>query len=313
MTTDLPTFDELPVLERIGLRHAWGVFGADDELGTINLLTPERVKAASRLVETGRVVNLSLPLTEPAPPLFGRKPLRHEIHALDRNTLDDSVDSLFTQASSQWDGLRHVRAREFGFYGGIDEDLAPGGGRLGIEQWAAHGMVGRGVLLDVAAFLAEEGEPYDAFKPRAVSAQDLKATAAHQGVEIEPGDILCLHFGWVERYRALGRPERERYAGSPVFAGLEGSEDMARLLWNWHVAALACDNPAVEVTPGDPKVGSLHRRLLPLLGFALGEMLDFSGLATALREAGRSTFMFAAVPLNLPGGVGSPANAIAIL
>ena len=88
---------------------------------------------------------------------------------------------------------------------------------------------------------------------------------------------------------------------------------MARLLWNWHVAALACDNPAVEVAPGDPAVGSLHNRLLPLLGFAFGEMLDFSRLAEALKAQGRWTFMFTAVPLNLPGGVGSPANAVAIL
>ena len=84
-------------------------------------------------------------------------------------------------------------------------------------------------------------------------------------------------------------------------------------LWNWHVAVLACDNPAVEVMPGDPAVGSLHRRLLPLLGFAFGEMLDYTVLAEELKRRGRWSFMFTAVPLNLPGGVGSPANAIAIL
>jgi len=313
MTNDLPAFDDLPVIDGLGLRHAWGVFGDADDLGTINLLTPDCVVKASRLVETGEVVNLSLPLTEPEPPLFGREPLRHEIHNIDRNTLDDSVSSLFTQASSQWDGLRHIRAREFGYYGGVTDDFEPGAGRLGIEHWAAHGMVGRGLLLDVAAYFEAQGEPFDPHAARAVSADDLRAVADHQGVAIETGDVLCLRFGWVERYQALNRPAREKYAANVTAAGLAGSEDMARLLWDWHVAAVACDNPAVEVAPGDSAVGSLHRRLLPLLGFAFGEMLDFSVLADRLRERARWTFMFTAVPLNLPGGVGSPANAVAIL
>lgn len=313
MSQDLPSFDELPILEGLGLPHAWDVFGRDDNLGTINLLTPDRVLQATQTVTKGQVVNLSLPLTEPDPPLFGRQPLRHEIYELDRNTLDDRVDSLFPQVSSQWDSLRHIRAREFGFYGGVQDPSRTGPGRLGIEHWVKHGMVGRGVLLDVAAFLAAQGRPIDPFQPRAISAQDLTDTAASQGVEVGIGDILCIRFGWVDGYRALDIAGRERIAQVLTFAGLEGSEEMARLLWDWHVAALACDNPAVEVLPGDPKVGSLHRRLLPLLGFALGEMLDFSRLAMDLRAMGRWHFMFTAVPLHLPGAIGSPANAIAIL
>ena len=70
------------------------------------------------------------------------------------------------------------------------------------------------------------------------------------------------------------------YSTEPHFAGLRADEAMARLIWNAHPAALCCDNPAVEVVPGDPKVGSLHRRLLPTLGTALGEMF-------ALDELGR--------------------------
>ena len=97
------------------------------------------------------------------------------------------------------------------------------------------------------------------------------------------------------------RPARS-YAEAPHFAGLHADEAMARTIWNAHPAALCCDNPAVEVVPGDPAVGSLHRRLLPTLGTALGEMFDLDELAAACRADGRCTFFFVAAPLNLPGG-----------
>ena len=87
---------------------------------------------------------------------------------------------------------------------------------------------------------------------------------------------------------------------------------MARFLWNAHPAALLCDNPAVEVVPGDPAIGSLHRRLIPALGLALGEMFDFETLADRCKADGRYTFFFVAAPLNLPNGLGSPGNAVAI-
>jgi len=313
MRMELPDYDDLPVLERLGLRHAWDVWGRDDDLGTINLLTPEGVLAAKDTVATGEIVNLSLPMTEPEPPLFGRRPLQHSIFHLDRNTLDDRVDQLYPQASSQWDSLRHVRAREHGYYTGITEDFTPGAGRLGIEHWVKHGLVGCGVLLDVAGFMAARDGGWDALRPVGIDADLLQNIAAHQGVTIRSGDMLCLHFGWVEAYRALSTNQRGAYADEIAHAGLAGSEDMARLLWNWHVSALIADNPAVEVVPGDPQVGSLHRRILPLMGFALAEMLDFSDLAPKLRQAGRWRFMFTAVPLHLPGAISSPANAIAIL
>jgi hypothetical protein len=68
----------------------------------------------------------------------------------------------------------------------------------------------------------------------------------------------------------------------------------------------------VEVAPGDPAIGSLHRRLIPCLGFALGELFDFTALGSGCQQAGRYEFLFASVPLNITGGVGSPASAVAI-
>lgn len=313
MQDGIPSFDELPRLSGLDLAHAWGVFGADDDLGTVNLLTPARVRRAVQEVRTGEVINLDLPITEPSPPLYGRAPVEHRITALDRNARDDRVDALHPQGSTQWDGLRHLRCREYGFYGGITAEFEPGAGRLGMEHWARHGIAGRGVLLDVARYLAEvHGEDLRPGTARAVTAEEVVATASHQQVEVLPGDVLCVRVGWLAGYRVLDAAARERVAAGEAIAGLEGSEAMARLLWDWHVAALACDNPSVEVFPGDPAVGSLHRRTIPLLGLALGELFDFEELAHRCAAEPRWTFFFVSSPLHLPGGVGSPANALAL-
>jgi kynurenine formamidase len=306
----LPSYDELPLLDPPGLPHAWEVL--DHDLGTVGLLEPGLVADAAGLVRTGVVSSLNLPLTEPGPPLFGRAPLQHEIFATDRNTLDDVVDRFYPQGSSQWDGLRHVRAREHGFFGGRTEDFAPGDEALGIEHWARLGIVGRGVLLDLAGSLARAGRDYDALAGQAISAEDLRAAVAEQGVELRRGDILCVRTGWIEAYRALDRAGREAMAASPRASGLAGSEDVARFLWDAHLAAVGADNPTLEVAPGDPAVGSLHRRLIPTLGFAVAELLDLGPLAALCAADGRWEFLFVGVPLNLPGGIGSPANAVAI-
>ena len=102
-------------------------------------------------------------------------------------------------------------------------------------------------------------------------------------------------------------------ADAVAWRGLAGDEGMARYLWDGGFSAVAVDNPGVEVSPGDPWFGTLHRRLIPGLGFAIGELFTFEALAAACDAAGRHDFLFVSVPLNMPGGVGSPANAIGIL
>jgi kynurenine formamidase len=313
---NLPRFDELPVIEPLGMRHAWDVFGAGDNLGTLNLITPERVVCALAEVRHGRTVTLSRPLSWPSPPLYDRAELSHEIFRKDRNRWDDKVAGFYPQSSTQWDGFRHIRCREYGFYQGIVDDPPDMGSRLGIDHWARRGIVGRGVLLDVASYLAAREDRVDALAERAVTAEELTEVADAQGLTVQPGDILCLRFGWTQAYEGIPAPARASMAAMTsgmTFAGLRADEEMARLIWNWGVAAVAADNPAVEVSPGDPKVGSLHRRLLALLGVPLGELFDFDELASLAAAEGKWSFLFVSVPLHLVGGVGSPANAIAIL
>lgn len=302
-----PGYDELPRLEKIDMPHAWDVL--DRDLGTLDCSTAANVRAAATLVRDGEVVPLNLPLDEPGPPLFGRDPIEHEIFATDRNTLDDRLDRFYPQGSTQWDGLRHVRARELGFFGGVDSEFGPGDERLGIEHWARRGIAGRGVLIDVAA---RRGAGYDPLGGEAIEAEELRETLAEQGVQPRDGDVICLRTGWIEAYRELDAAGRKEIAREARVSGLAGSEDVARFLWDSGAIAVAADNPTLEVAPGDPAVGSLHRRLIPALGFVVGELLDLDRLAALCAADSRWDFMFVAMPFNLPGGVGSPANAMAI-
>lgn len=313
MPSDLPTYDELPEVPGLdGLRHAWDVWGRDDALGSINLLTPERVAHAATHVRTGELVPLDLPLNLPSPPLYGREAYVHHVKALSRNEMDDRLDNFHPQGSTQWDALNHVRCREHGYWGGRTQDPTEGPNGLGIHHVARHGLAGRGVLIDVGRYLAAQPGGFDPLAPRAVTVDEVRATLDHQGVTLQPGDIWCVRFGWVAAYATLTPEQRVAYATEPVFAGLRSDEPMARLVWDEGAAALVCDNPAVEPQPGDPAVGSLHRRLIPLLGTTLGEMFDFERLGAACAAEGRYTFLFVANPMHVPNALGSPGNAVAI-
>ncbi|TCK22033.1 cyclase family protein [Pseudonocardia endophytica] len=305
-----PRYDELPQLAELGVRHAWDVLPA--ELGTLSRLAPEHVIRAAGLVRTGQVFPLNLPLDTFDPPLFGRAATAHDVVAHDRNTFEDTLDAFNPQASSQWDGLGHVRAREHGWFSGVT-DQAAASERLGMHHWAARGIVGRGVLLDIPAHRERTGTPYDPFAGDPVTPDELGAAAREAGVEIRRGDILCLRFGWIAEYRRRAAAGDDMTAAVTSWTGLSGAESTARFLWDTGVAAVAADNPAVERGPGTREDGSLHRRLIPSLGFALAELLDLDALAAACRAQARAEFLFVASPLPIPGGVSSPANAIALL
>jgi kynurenine formamidase len=313
----IPAFDSLPRLPRSGLQHAWNVWGPGDNLGTINRLTGPVVASAASCVRTGERCGLSLPLGLPDPPYYPwRQGLRHTFLPIGPAAWDDYVDGFYLQFSSQWDGLRHIGSPD-GWFGGWrahpSDDLEP----LGIHHWAARGIVGRGVLVDLASY-ASSGGDYDPFTRVAFRPADLTAALAAQGTSLRGGDILCVRTGWTDKYLGLSSAERADLAKSrkmPGYtsAGLAGSEEMARFLWDSGIAAVPCDNPAVEVAQPDPADGFLHERLIPGLGMAIGELFSFGDLAAACAREKRYEFLFVSVPLNVTGAIGSPANAVAIL
>src|SRR5207302_3552205 len=101
-TNAIPRYSALPVFEKTGDAHAWDVWGRGDQLGTINLLTPERVLEATRLVKRGKVINLNLPLNLPGPAFGSRRVYEHHIDVR-RGGRDDYLDGFFLQCSTQLD------------------------------------------------------------------------------------------------------------------------------------------------------------------------------------------------------------------
>lgn len=307
--THPPRYDQLPMAEGTDMRHAWDVFGRDDQMGTLNHLTPaRRTAAAAQSIRSGATIGLTLPLNIPEAPPYGRAPLQHEIYAANEFSWGDMVTSLDTQSSSQWDGLLHVSHKKLGFYGGRTQQslqIAP----LGIDAWARTGIIGRGVLIDVAHHWGTE----DALAGHAVSAEELLELLRAQGTELRPGDILCLRFGWLGAYRELKESQRADYMLRPRCNGLSAGEKTAETLWDLQVAALVADNPTVEAQPGDKRAGFLHHRLLTMLGMPFGEMFDLDTLAAHCRAHNTWDFLFTSVPWHLTGGVASPANAVAVV
>jgi len=178
---------------------------------------------------------------------------------------------------------------------------------LGIDKWAKQGIVGRGVLVDVEAYLQRNGQQVPFDEEFAITPELIDEILTVQGVTKRRGDILLVRTAWSAKKVSQGNADIEKIPG--VHAG----EETARYLWNWGIAALATDTPAVEPVPGDPAVGSLHRRLLPLLGIPLGELFDLEELSVQCHKHNTFSFLFTSAPLNLEGGTGSPANAVAIL
>ncbi len=309
-----PRFRDLPVDPSAPPRSSWGLWGRDDEVGTINLLTPERVERAARLVHRGAVFPLCWKLELPAPALFGRTvSCRHVLDQAPVGT-DDRYEPFWPQGSTHWDALCHVEHLEHGFYNGRSRHEVLSQERNGVDHWARRGIAGRFVLVDVAASL-----DFDPGARIELTVGDLDATLQRQGVELAGGDVLLLRTGWVEWYER--QPEAVRQAlgadGGEAFesAGLEPSEAIAEWLWDHEVAAIAADNPSVEATPLDVSSEDtwLHYRLLPLLGLPLGEMFFLDALAADCARTGCYEGLFTSAPLNARGGSGSPANALAIL
>ena len=313
---NLPSHKDLPVKAGAPAGSSWGLFGDDDQLGTLNLLTPERVAAAAKLVRKGAVFPLNLRVDEPNPPLYGRGAVRQTMTA-GANGRDDYLDNFWPQASSQWDSLRHIRHPRDGFYNRTpDDEVVAGGGRLGIENMARRGIAGRGVLLDVARHVEAQGRPIDCTTSAVIEREYLAACAKAHDVEIRTGDILLVRTGWLTWYFNAATPaERERMADREQLRapGLAAGDDMAAYLWDLHIAAIAADNPALEAwPPREDSGGFLHFRLIPLLGMPIGELWWLDDLAADCADDGVYEFFFTSAPLNVPGGVGSPPNALAI-
>lgn len=328
----MTTLDEY---RRVGekLRN-WGRWGADDQLGTLNLITPEAVRAAAATVKRGAVfplgVDFSADLIWPADN-FRRNPIHvmtvdggdagilaeHlpgyggpteaqlvDIFSSPFRFADDMI-IMPLQCGTQWDALSHAWYDDL-MYNGVPGGAVTSRGatRNSIDQVAVRGIVARGVLLDVARYQGREHvAPNTAILP-----SELDAVADAQGVEIRSGDIVLVRTGWWPQYAAMGDGTRWR-AGCPGLSWTCG-----QWLHEHQVAAVASDNVALEAAEQavDGMFLPLHGLCLRDMGLMLGEIWNLEGLAADCAEDGVYEFQLTAPPLRIQGAVGSPLNPVAV-
>jgi kynurenine formamidase len=298
----------------------WGRWGDDDQIGTLNNISPEAIVDAARLVRKGKVFALGLSLKEPIQSgLFGGR--WNPIHTMLATGTDavlgnqdeptpylryaDDAINMPCQASTQWDALCHIFMGDK-MYNGFDASLVDvrGAKKNGIEH-VRDKMVGRGVLLDVARYKQVESLD-DGY---AISREDLDGCAASQGVEIRKGDFVIVRTGHQERCLAKG--DWTGYAGgsAPGF-GFE----TCYWLKEKDVAAICSDTWGCEVRPNETNEANQpwHWVVIPAIGISMGEIFYLKELAQDCAEDKVYEFFFSAPPLHLPGGAGSPINPQAI-
>jgi kynurenine formamidase len=320
-------YDSLPNPKRVWV----GTPGSREEgLGKLAFLTPDIIaKAAKREIRTGRRVSLNWELTKLETAGLGRQSCEHKIIPLGPFTgvAYDDVYTFNPQQSSQWDGLRHFSQPEGVngrvFYGGTTaaeiEDRTST--RIGLQHWAKEGIAGRGVLIDYAGWAEKKGIEYSTFEAHEAKLDDIYAIARECNIEFEKGDILFVRIGMSKEWdNKMTTAEKEAYAANPHFqhAGVEASQDVLKFLWDNKFAAVAGDAISWEVYPPnndkekeEDKV-FLHEYLLAGWGMPIGEMFNLESLAEICKEEGRWTFFVTSTPFNMPGGVSTPPNCMAL-
>lgn len=312
----------------------WGRWGAEDELGTLNHITPAAVARAATLVRKGQLFSLSVPFDAYGPQGahgFRRNPIHlMSVDGGDRDMtrrigdwggpteqlvgelwrgpmrFNDDYIMMPLQAATQWDALAHVYYEDE-MYNGVPSDRVTsfGAARNGVDKVAARGMVvGRGVLLDVARH-----QGVDHLAPKSIiEPEELDATAAAQGVEVGEGDVLLVRTGWWQRFLQT----RDGATWGPDSPGITWR--CAEWLHERKVAAIASDNVAVETGAKEFPGVTLPFHMLALrdMGMMLGEMWDLEALGADCDEDRTYEFMLTAQPLLITGAVGSPLNPVVI-
>lgn len=296
----------------------WGRWGPDDEIGTLNFVTPESVRQAGALIRKGKTISLGLDFNFHGPQSGwgGRFNPIHTMLATGTDAVSGTQDHLNLryaddmvtmplQCGTQWDALGHV------FYGdkmwnGYDARLvdSTGAKRNGIEKTRDR-MVGRGVLLDIARFKGG-----DALAPGyGITNRDLDDCAAAQGVEIRRGDFVIVRTGHMEQ--CLNAGDWGSYAGGDA-PGMRF--ETCEWLHKKEVAAICFDTWGCEVRPNESVsiTQPWHWVVIPMIGITMGEIFNLKELAQDCAADSVYEFFFCAPPLPITGAVGSPINPIAI-
>ncbi len=290
----------------------WGRWGPDDQLGTLNFITPAKVAHACTLVSAGRVIALGVPLDKDGPQRTA--PRRYNpIHFMDELPMDyvlpggvgvaDDVLVLPLQATTQWDSLAHV-SHNGKLYGGRSAQLVTSHGALtnSVRSFSDR-VIGRGILADVATYHGVDTLP----PGHEITAQELDDVLRAERVAVEEGDILLVRTGFLNFCRSNNW---DGYHGDAPGLGVNTTV----WLHEKSVAAVAADTASLEVKPFSVHGVAVpfHIVALVYMGMLLGEIFDLEQLAADCRTDGRYEFLFIAPPLPVTAGVGSPVNPYAV-
>ncbi len=297
----------------------WGKWGADDQLGTLNYITPQKIIDASQLVKQGKVVSLAIPFDDKGPQTgsFGRfNPIHFMLqdggdisvgaqdHIPNLQYTDDAV-TMPLQCATQWDALAHI-LYQGKMYNGFEarEINSTGAKKNGMEN-AKDKIATRGVLLDIPLYKGKQWlDPGEAIYPA-----DLDGAAEMGKVSVGTGDIVLIRTGQIGQVRAEGS-WGEYSGGSAPGLGV----DCAAWICENEIAGYATDTWGTEVIPNETAeiFQPLHMILIVHAGMLIGEIFDLEGLADDCANDGVYEFLFVAPPLPITGAVGSPINPQAI-
>ena len=293
----------------------WGRWGPDDERGTMNYITPDKIAAAAGTVRKGRTVSMAIPINKVAGP-DNPNPAVHlmsRLHDLPVSESGLSFGMCFLGMASHGDCHTHVDAlNHVGYKGQLYNGkpvstLTSLGSEWGSIAAYAGGIVGRGVLLDAARYRGVDWlEPGEA-----VTRKELEAIEEAEGVRLGEGDILVFRTGHHARRLALGAWSNEY---PPVGKGKAGLHvDTVPWMHERRIAAFLPDGDGETVpshVEGMPY--PIHALQLTAMGMLISDSLQLEELAQACEEETRWEFMVVGLPLRLPGATGSPWNPIAI-
>ena len=300
----------------------WGKWGPDDEVGSLNYLTPEVIVKAAGAIKSGKVFTLQVKMANPeGDPVWPGRAGAIRTTVIDEGNwiagkgIDfpgglhyaDDYLSCFTQGSTQYDALGHVWY-DGQIWNGYDAKTTIGGlAKASVMPLAEHGIVGRGILLDIARWRGKEVLD----RAETFTHEDLIACAAAQGTKIEPRDILVVRTGWIAKFYKVTREEFFRDFVEP---GLTYSPELVNWFNDMEIPNLVTDTIANEVTI-DPVSGvalPLHNALMRNLGITLTEIAWLEDLAADCAQDRQYTFLYTAAPLKLVNGTGAPVNPVVI-
>jgi kynurenine formamidase len=284
-------------------------WGANDQIGAANYLTPAVALEAAKLVKTGKTYSLGITVstTTPAYP-----PRTCSIYIVQpdqgvgtadglgptHTTYNDDILSCWTGIGTQLDGLGHIGVGDT-YYNGLKwKDFADIRGLKKLSADKVPPMVTRGVLLDMAAYLG-----VDVVKEgTAFNKAEIDGAVAKQGVTIRQGDVVILHTGWL----SLIDKDPKRFGAAEPGLGREG----ARYLVSKGIVAVGADTWGVEAIPFEKDAGifEVHQILLPMSGTYILENINTAELA----KDKAYEFLFVLGQNKYQGSVQSMINPVAI-